>query len=78
MTVPAVLVLKGQQLRELTVLDETLDLSCTDVVAKDLVEPNVKLGDNHFEITLPLKANVELLNNLANAGDRATALKKRL
>ena len=78
MTVPAVLVLKGQQLRELTVLDETLDLSRTDVVAKDLVEPNVKLGDNHFEITLPLKANVELLNNLANAGDRATALKKRL
>ena len=42
---------------------------------KGLVEPNVKLCDNHFEFSLPLKADVELINNLELARDRATVLK---
>ena len=67
--------LKGQ-LRDLVVQNEALDLSRTDEIDKGLVEPNVKLCDDHFEIPLPLKANVELPNNLALAGDRAIALRK--
>ena len=56
--------------------DEALDLSRTDEIAKDFVEPNVKLCDDDFEIPLPLKADIELLNNLALARDRAIALRK--
>ena len=66
------------QHRDLAVQNEALDLSRTDKIAKGLVEPNVKLCDDHFEIPLPLKADVELLNNLALARDRAAALRKRL
>ena len=68
--------LKGQ-LKDLAVQDEALDLSRADVVAKGLVEPDFKLCDDHFEIPLPLKADVELLNNLALARDRAIALRKK-
>ena len=68
--------LKGQ-LRDLAVQNEALDLSRTDEIAKGLVEPNVKLCDDHFEIPLPLKADIELPNNLALARDRAIALRKK-
>ena len=57
--------------------NEALDLSGTDKIAKGLVEPNVKLCHYHFEIPLPLKADVELPNNLALARDRAIALRKK-
>ena len=67
--------LKGQ-LWGLCVRDEALDLSRSDVIAKGSVEPNAKLYNNHFETPLPLKADVELLNNLALDRDRATALRK--
>ena len=67
---------KGQ-LRDLAVQDEDLDLSYSDVIAKGLVEPNVKLCDDHFKIPLALKADVELPNNLALARDRAIALRKK-
>ena len=66
------------QLRGLAGQNEALDLSRTDEIAKGFVEPNVKLCDDHFEIPLPLKADVELLNNLALARDRAIDLRKRL
>ena len=65
------------QLRNLAVQDKALDLFRADVIAKGLVEPNVKLCDDHFEIPSPLNANVELLNNLALAKNRATALRKK-
>ena len=67
---------KGQ-LRDLAVQNEALGLSRTDEIAKGLVEPNVKLCDDHFEIPLPLKADIELPNNLALARDRAIALRKK-
>ena len=51
--------LKGQ-LRDLVMQDEALDLFRIDIIAKDLVEPNVKLCDDHFEIFLPFKADVEM------------------
>ena len=57
--------------------NEALNLSRTDAIAKGLVEPNVNLRDNHFEIPLPLKADAELPNNLTLARDRATALRKK-
>ena len=64
------------QLRDLAVQDEALNLFHADIIAKGLIEPIVILGDNHFEIPLPLKANVELSNNLALDRDRAAVLKK--
>ena len=57
--------------------DKALNLYRSDVIAKNLVEPNVKLSDSHFEIPLPLKTDVELPNNLALARDRAIALRKK-
>ena len=69
-------VLKGQ-LRDLAVQNEALDLSRTDKIAKGLIKPNVKLCDDHFEIPLPLKANIELPNNLALTRVRAIALRKK-
>ena len=54
---------------------EASDLSFIDVIVKDLVEPNDKLSNNHFETPLPLKADVEPPNNLALARCRATALR---
>ena len=68
--------LKGQ-LWDLAEQNEALDLSCTDEIAKGLVEPNARLCEDHFEIPLPLKADVELPNNLALARDRATTLRKK-
>ena len=65
------------QLRDLAVQNEALDLSRTDEIAKGLVEPNVKLYNDHFEISLPLKADVELPNNLELSRDRAIALRKK-
>ena len=56
--------LKGQ-LKDLALQNKALDLSRTDKIAKGLAEPNVKLCDDHFEIPLPLKADIELPNNLA-------------
>ena len=68
--------LKGQ-LRDLALQNKALDLSRTDKIAKGLAEPNVKLCDDHFEIPLPLKADIELRNNLALPRDRAIALRKK-
>ena len=68
--------LKGQ-LRDLAVQNKALDLSRSDVIAKGLVEPNAKLCDDHFKISLPLKADVELPNNLALARDRPIVLRKK-
>ena len=68
--------LKGQ-LKDLAVQNEALDLSRTDEIANSLVEPNVKLCDDYFEIPLLLKADIELPNNLALARDRAIALRKK-
>ena len=65
------------QLRDLAVQDEAVELSCTDVIANSLVEPNVKLCENRFEIPLPLKADVKLPNNFALAKDRAIALRRK-
>ena len=67
---------KGQ-LRYLAMQDKALDLPRTDAIDEGLVQPNVKLYDDHFEIPLPLKADVELFNDLALARDRATALRKK-
>ena len=65
------------QLRDLAVQDKALDSSRSDVIDKGLVEPNAKLCDDHFKISLPLKADVGLPNNLALARDRPIALRKR-
>ena len=53
--------------------NEALDLSRTDEIAIGLVKPNVKMCDDHFEIPLPLKADVEL----PLSRDRAIALRKK-
>ena len=63
------------QPRNLAVQNKALDLFRPDIIAKGLVEPNVKLCDNHFEFSLPLKTDVELPSNLELARDRATVLK---
>ena len=55
-----IVAVKGQ-LRDVAVQNEALDLSSTDVIAKGLVNPNVKLCDNHFEIPLPLIADVKII-----------------
>ena len=68
--------LKGQ-LWGLAVQNKALDLSRNDEISKGLIEPNVKLCDDPFEIPLPLKADVEVPNNLALARDRDIALRKK-
>ena len=62
--------LRGQ-LRYLAMQDKALGLPGTDAIDEGLVQPNVKLYDDYFEIPLPLKADAELFNNLALARDRA-------
>ena len=62
---------------DLALQNEALGLSRTDESAKGLAEPNVKLCEDHFEIPLPSKADVELPNNLALARDKAIALRKK-
>ena len=52
--------IKGQS-KDLAVQNEALDLSRTDVIAKSLVEPNVKPCNNHIEIPLPLKVDLNCL-----------------
>jgi len=57
--------------------DEVIDRSRNDLLANDLVEPNVKLKDDHYEIPVPLKANVKLPNNFVLAVDRAEGIRKK-
>ena len=70
------------ELRERTLDEEKFDLSQNDIIARQMVEPNIKVCDNRYEIPVPLlKQACELKDNYEMAAKRAfstrqTALKK--
>ena len=57
--------------------DELPQPSCSDLAARKLVEPHVKLNCNRFEIPVPLKNDVNLPNNYVLARDRVSTLRKK-
>ena len=52
------------KLRELYLDAEVVEPSRNDVLARDIVEPRVKIDNGRFEIPVPLKANFVLPNNI--------------
>ena len=57
--------------------DELPQPSRSDLAARKLVEPHVKLNCNRFEIPVPLKNDVNLPNNYVLARDRVSTLRKK-
>ena len=66
-----------QSLRELDLTDEAEEPSRNDEIAKQLVENNIKVIDNRYEIPVPLNMEVvkQLPNNYQNALDRAMTMR---
>ena len=67
-----------QSLRELDMADEAVEPSRNDEIAKQLVEGNVKVIDNRYEIPVPLNMEVveQLPNDYQNALDRAMTMRR--
>ena len=67
-----------QSLRELDMADEAVEPSRNDEIAKQLVEGNVKVIDNRYEIPVPLnmEAVEQLPHNYQNALDRAMTMRR--
>ena len=67
-------VLRWQELE-----DEIIQPSKSEELARELVEPNVKLVDGRYEILVPLKSDIvnNLTNNFHSAVDRTTTLRKK-
>ena len=57
--------------------DELLYPSRSDLAARKLKEPHVKLNCNRFQIPVPLKNDVNLPNNYVLARDRVSTLRKK-
>ena len=64
-------------IKELSLDAETVVPSRNDVLACDLVKPNVRVKDNRFEIPVPLKSDISLPNNFVLASDRLADLRKK-
>ena len=65
------------KLRELYLDAEVVEPSRNDVLARDIVEPRVKIDNGRFEIPVPLKANFVLPNNIELAAERLASLRKK-
>ena len=67
-------VLRRQELK-----DEIIQPSKSEELARELVEPNVKLVDGRYEIPVPLKSDIvnNLTNNFHSAVDRTAPLRKK-
>ena len=67
-----------QSLRELDLADEAVEPSRNDEIAKQMVEGNIKVIDNRYEIPVPLNMEVveQLPNNYQNALDRAMTMRR--
>ena len=70
-----ILTLKDK-IKELSLDAETV-VPSRNVLACDLVKPNVRLIDNCFEIPVPLKSDISLPNNFVLAADRLADLRKK-
>ena len=67
-----------EQLRCYILEDEEIQVSTSDEITQELVEPNVNVVNNRYEIPVPLKVDVvkALPNNYAYALDRNFLLRK--
>ena len=67
-----------EQLRRYILEDEEIQVSTSDEITRELVEPNVNVVNNRCEIPVPLKVDVvqALPNNYAYALDRNLLLRK--
>ena len=66
-----------EKVRELLLENEEIGQSRSDLLASDMVEPNVKMKGGHYEVPVPLKANVNLPNNFVLAAERMEGLRKK-
>ena len=64
-------------IKDLAMKDKLHQPSRSDLAARKLVEPHVKLNCNRFEIPVPLKNDVILPNNYLLARDRVSTLRKK-
>ena len=64
-------------IKDLAMKDKLPQPSRSDLAARKLVEPHVKLNCNRFEIPMPLKNDVNLPNNYVLARDRVSTLRKK-
>ena len=64
-------------IKDLAMKNELRQPSRSDLAARKLVEPHVKLNCNRFEIPVPLKNDVNLPNNYVLARDRVSTLRKK-
>ena len=64
-------------IKDLAMKDELPQPSRSDLAAKKLAEPHVKLNSNRFEIPVPLKMTSFLSNNYVLARDRISTLRKK-
>ena len=69
-----------EQLRRYILEDEEIQVSTSDEITRELVEPNVNVVNNRYEIPVPLKVDVveAFPNNYANALNRNFLLRKRV
>ena len=67
-----------EQLRRYILEDEEIQMSTSNEITRELVEPNVNVVNNRYEIPVPLKVDVveTLPNNYAYALDRNFLLRK--
>ena len=67
-----------EQLRRYILEDEEIQVSTSDKITRELVEPNVNVVNNRYEIPVPLKVDVveALPNNYAYSFDRNFLLRK--
>ena len=67
-----------EQLHRYILEDEKIQVSTSDEITRELVEPNVNVVNNRYEIPVPLKVDVveAFPNNYANALDRNFLLRK--
>ena len=67
-----------EQLRRYILEDEKIQVSTSDEITRELVEPNVNVVNNRYEIPVPLKVDVveALPNNYAYTLDRNFLLRK--
>ena len=68
-----------QKLRDLELQDEVIQLSRNEDIAREIVESNIKIVDDRYEIPVPLKPEVveRLPNNYHSALNRTLLIQKR-
>ena len=63
--------------KDLSVEDEIPQWSCTDTIARQLVEPCIMVKNDRFEIPVPVVEKATLPNNYELAHERLSALRKK-